>query len=148
MNESRLRYLLIAYVVLLIGCVIASFFSADSFSPELTAAYAGESEAWFDRNMEISIGLGAVFIVATVAGLVGLFLFRRWGRWLSLYSTAAALLLYPLMGPALYAPLEEGLNEIAALLWGAILAACYWSPLSGRFDVPGSSAPDALRAPA
>ena len=145
MKESSFRYLLTAYVVMVPCCVAASFFSVDSFSAELAAAYANEPEAWLYQYTWIFISFMAAVILATVAGVVGLFLFKGWGRSLSLYSTIAAFLLYPLLGPTLYSPLEETLYEISSLLWGAILAMAYWSPFSHRFSADNSFKPDPLR---
>ena len=75
-------------------------------------------------------------------GLVGLFLLRSWGRSVSLYSTGAGLLLYLFSGPELLSPLESVLFEVSTLLWGAVLALSYYSPIAVRLDANQSSEPD------
>ena len=71
--------------------------------------------------------------VAALAGVVGIFLFKRWGRALSLYSTALGFLLVPFIGPGVYSGLTSALDEVSFTLWGAVLAMAYFSPLAERF---------------
>ena len=72
-------------------------------------------------------------LFAWLAGLVGLFLIKRWGRGLSLYLTLLGLLIYPLTGPSIASGWSGGLSELAALSWGAALACAYFSPVAEAF---------------
>lgn len=78
--------------------------------------------------------LAIPLLLASIAGIVGLFLMKRWARGLSLYLTLLSLLMYPVLGPNLASGWGSALTELAALLWGAILACAYFSPVAEAFD--------------
>lgn len=76
---------------------------------------------------------GVVLGVLGVSGLIGLFLFRPWGRTISVIGTGLALPVYLVLGPVLQSSWSYLLQEISMLLWGGLLALAYFSPLSVRF---------------
>lgn len=87
--------------------------------------------------------LAGVLVLAWPLAIIGLFLFRRWGRALALYGTVLSLMLYPLLGPIVASGLSFVLAEMAAMLWGACLACAYFSPLALRFAAERTAAADA-----
>ena len=131
MTDTRYRMLLWLYVAATVASIAASAFPPHSEA--LEAALEAEPTTWLWRNTAVSIGLFAALAIAWVVGLIGLFRFKGWGRSVSLYSTLAALLAAPLAGSSLYWGLESGLYEASGMLWGAILALAYFSPVSARF---------------
>ena len=130
MTESRFLKLLWIYVALTAASMIAVFFHG--YSDELSAAYDNEPEPWLLQSWIGWTVIGG-FAVAWIAGLIGLFYFKPWARSLSLYSTLAGFLLFPLSGPSLYSAIELALADGASILWGAILAISYFSSISERF---------------
>jgi hypothetical protein len=147
MSDSRFRWLLILYVVISLAAAASSFVPG-GYSQQLADAYAREPEPWLLREVWLTLAIGAPLLVMTVAGLVGLFLFRRWGRSLSLYSTIACLLLYFFSGAAVLSALESVLYQASNFLWGAILALSYYSPIAARLHASEPLKPDPLRASA
>jgi len=131
MTDSRFRKLLWIYVALTTAAIVASAFPPHSDA--LQAAVENESNSWLWDHIWVSIGVFSVLVLGWLVGLVGLFRFKRWGRSLSLYSTIATILSYPFMGSSLSWGVESGLYESSGMLWGAILAIAYFSPVSSRF---------------
>jgi hypothetical protein len=76
------------------------------------------------------------FLVAGIAGAIGMFFFRRWARTLSLAVLAIGFAAGPFLGPTLSSGLSYALIEFAATTWGAVMAIAYFSPLSQRFFPP------------
>lgn len=131
MTDNRFRTLLWIYITLIVATIAATALSPHSEA--LQAAVDRESNSWLWDHTSASITVYAALVVAWLVGLVGLFRFKSWGRSLSLYSTVAGLLAYPLMGSSLSWGVESSLYESSTLLWGAILALAYFSPVSARF---------------
>ena len=131
MTETSFLKLLWIYVALMVSAIAASAFAPHSEA--LQAAVDRESNSWLWRHAWASIAVYAVLVAAWLVGLVGLFRFKVWGRSLSLYSTVASVLVYPLMGSSLSWGVESSLYESSTMLWGAILAIAYFSPVSARF---------------
>lgn len=131
MTETRFRKLLWTYIALSAAAIIAAAFP--SYSDQLQAAVHRESNSWLWHNDWAAGAVFGAFAVAWVVGLVGLFRFRPWGRSISLYSTLAGLAVYPFLGNSLSSAWEDVFYESSMMLWGAILALAYYSPVSARF---------------
>ena len=131
MTDARFRQLLWIYVAVMVASLIAMFFP--DYSETLAAAYANEPYPWLMQQAWICWTVIGGFAAASLAGLVGLFYFKRWARSLSLYSTLAGYLFAPLIGSSLYSGLESALSDGSSVLWGAVLALSYFSPVSQRF---------------
>ena len=130
MTESRFLKLLWIYVAVTVASMIAVFFP--DYSSELSAAYDNEPESWLLQSWIGWTVIGG-FAATWIVGLIGLFYFKPWARSLSLYSTLAGFLIFPLSGPSLFSAIELGLADGASILWGAILAISYFSPIRDRF---------------
>jgi hypothetical protein len=139
-NEKYFRYLLILYVAFTLAAFIAALIPG-GYSQALSDVYSNEPMPW-NWNAQNSWTILAVLLpllAASVAGVMGLYLFKRWGRTLSLYITGVSPILHLLSGPTLSTALESMLSETSTLLWGVILALSYYSALSRRFNVNRSS---------
>ena len=131
MTDNRYLQLLWTYVALTIAAIVAMFFP--DHSEPLAIAYDNEPTTWLMSNMWVASGILGSLAVAWLAGLVGLFRFKRWARSLSLYSTLAGFLIAPFMGAYLSSGLETSLFDASTTLWGAVLALSYFSAVSDRF---------------
>lgn len=132
MSQKYFRALILLYVALLVAGAIAAFIPG--YSQELSEALDNEPASPILDNLWLMFGLLVPFALAAFAGTFGLYMFKSWGRSLSLYSTLAGLILFPFFGPTLYSGLESSLFEASTLVWGAILALSYYSAVSGSFD--------------
>ena len=133
MTPNRFRALIVAHVLLL---AIAGWlaFVGGGYSPELEAAFEREPDPLLFQNAYFGIAAAASVVLAMVTGLVGLLMFRDWGRWLSVASTAVGFALIPIMGPTLSSPVESLVGEATGFLWAAILTLAYFSDLAHRFN--------------
>ena len=147
MTETRFRQLLVLYLVVLLAAFVFAFIPP-SYSDGLKAAYEAEPESWLIGNVWLSIAMLMAALVAVCVGFIGLYMFKSWGRSLSLVMTIAGTFITLLLGPDLSSPLVGALDEAVSLLWGAILAAAYWSPISHRFSTDNSFKPKPLRSSA
>lgn len=133
MNITRFRMFLIASALLPVATIAAAFLPS-GYAQALSDAYASEPVPWLFQNESAAIGIGAAALAITIAGYVGLFLLKRWGRTLSLGITLLGLPLYLLSGPTLMSPFEAMLSDTSWMVWGACLALAYYSPVAARME--------------
>lgn len=135
------RRLVLAYAgVALLSLAAGMGYLGAGFSPLLQAAYDSEPSAAMALPLPLLGVLLVVSIAVLLAGLVGLYRLRRWGRSLSLWSTVLYLPLMPALGPSLETGLESMLMQLTSVLWGGLLALAYCSPVSVAFDRAGRGA--------
>jgi ABC-type spermidine/putrescine transport system permease subunit II len=133
MSIVLFRRLLILYVLLSVASGVAGILGTGYYSTELYAAYEAEP-TWLNTHFwTAAIGIIAL-LVAGVAGMVGLYQLKGWGRTVSLCTSIAGLALFTIVGPILTWPLESALSEAGTCLWGALLGAAYFSPLRQQFS--------------
>ncbi len=133
MTQKSFRALILLYIALGVASIAAAFLPT-GYSQELTDAVDNEPMSALLENLWLMFGLVVPLLLAAFAGMYGLFMFKRWGRWLSLYSTLAGLIVFPLFGPSLQGGIESALYEASTMVWGAILALSYYSAVSGSFS--------------
>ena len=104
------------------------------YSKALSDAFDNEPAPWMLENIWVTLAIGLPLAAMAFVGVYGLYMFKRWGRTLSLYSTVIGLLLWPFSGPSLYTSLQSALLEASTLLWGGIVALSYYSALSVQFS--------------
>jgi hypothetical protein len=138
MTRSYFRNLVLLYAVLVVATLIAAF-TPGAYSQELSDALDREPMPWMVEAFWPMV-LGVPLAAATIAGVWGLYMFRRWGRTLSIYTTGAGIALFPFLGPSLSGGLESAFYEASTLAWGAVLALAYYSPVSAEFTSPDGSA--------
>ena len=144
MTVRRFRVFLTAYVLATLAAIAASFVPG-GYSDELRTAYEREPY-WLEHAPLMVVAPVALLLIGLiVAGVIGLYLMRRWGRTLSLATTAAFPLVVPFAGPTLSSGLEGSLWEMASVLWGAVLAMAYYSPVAAGFHANNSFKPRSLR---
>jgi hypothetical protein len=138
MNKQYFRRLILLYIVVIVASLVAAF-TPGGYSQALSDAIDNEPSTWLVETLWGLVMLVVPLAIAAVAGIYGLYQFRRWGRTLSLYSTGAGLLLYPFMGPNVSGGVETALFEASTLMWGALLALAYYSPIASEFSEPAPS---------
>lgn len=131
MSIQTFRALLLSHLIVLFASVAVEFIPG--VIPEAL------ERAYLDLPQPVLVGhvvlmaLAIPLLFAWLAGIIGLFLTKRWARGLSLYLTLLGLLMYPVLGPSIASGWGSALKELAALLWGAILASAYLSPVAEAF---------------
>lgn len=132
MTESRYRKLLWIYIALILATIVAGIFPIHS--ENLEAAYQAEPDTWLMSQFEIVIFGATVFTLTWLAGLIGLFFFKKWARTIAIWSTLIGFFIYPLIGTSLHSGFESALTDASATLWGVILSLSYFSPVSEKFE--------------
>lgn len=102
----------------------------------------GDIQAAYDRYFEseppasllIAVVLAAVLLPVLAAGAVGLFLFKRWGRFLCVLATVLGLPLYPMLGAVVESGWSALFMYLSAVSWGLLLGLAYHSPVANRFS--------------
>lgn len=150
------RILLLASLLLGIAAGVV-----DAVFPSLIPQELSDAQAKLDTGIRDAAGWGGLALLMSagvllgvlgIAGLIGLFLFRPWGRTISVIGTVLAFPTYLLLGPVLQSSWSFLLQEISMILWGGLLALAYFSPLGVRFGSapadPALGAPVPSRRPA
>lgn len=132
MTENRFRVLLWVYVALVLLSIVAGMFP--SHSAALTAAVENESPEWLDQYMSVVLILCFLFLGAWTVSIGGLYRFKPWARSFSAWSTLVGFAVYPFLGPSLTSGIEGSLAQASSVLWGVLLCAAYFSPISTRFS--------------
>jgi hypothetical protein len=128
------RLLIGLSVTLGLSSVGVDLFFTDIIPSDLSAAIERASALSLVESYPlISLAVLLPWLLASFAGVIGLFLFKQWGRSLSLYSTALGFFLFPFFGPVVSSGVSYALDEAAITLWGAALAVAFFSPISERF---------------
>ena len=133
MSATAFRCLVIVSIALqlLASCIDAFFPSL--IPPELSSATESVTlstvfeSPWFIRFL-------ITFVALLYAANIGLLFFRRWARTLSLWGTVVSFGLLPLLGADISSGLANAIQELSSLLWGAVLAIAFFSPLRERFS--------------
>lgn len=115
--------------------------SVDPFVPGLLPTVLEDAYETYVATEEVTVshvltlgGLVLVMLIGGVAGLIGLLLFKPWGRQLSLWLSVLAMLSYPFLGPVVYSGWAAMLAETSMVLWGAALAMAYFAEIKVRFE--------------
>jgi hypothetical protein len=128
------------YRALLLASVVLGIFGAifDNVFPSALPAALVQAQEAHDSSLSTPYALlhvfaGLILLIIAFTSAVGLYKFRSWAPRLALVSTALALPSFLLLGATASSGYSMALNEISSMLWGAVLALAYFSPLRERF---------------
>jgi hypothetical protein len=124
-------FVVLSFLLPLVAIGIDAMFPS-LVSPSLTEAVRAEPASLFLESGWFT-AVNVVLVAAALAGSVGMLLFKHWARSLSLWSTAFLLVYLPFVGSIVESGLAASLYEASSMLWGAALAAAYFSTLRQRF---------------
>ncbi len=132
MTPRLFRGLILAHVAALSLSIALSVFD-HGVPPGLVAAQLESVPGWLLDESALVLSLLLIAVAAVIAGYLGLFFFKPWGRAVALWTTIIGCLLTPALGPSLSGGLSAAFYDAANLLWGAVLALTYLSPVAQRF---------------
>ncbi|UOD32534.1 hypothetical protein INH39_13285 [Massilia violaceinigra] len=95
---------------------------------------------WSEGNVVLYLALSLALGIASMAGLIGMFLFKSWGRTTALATTVVFTIVMFVPGNTVLSWLDYVLTDLFSMLWGAILALAYFSPVSSLFSSTRPSA--------
>ena len=135
-TKVALRIAIVAEWSLVIATIVLSFVLEDSL-PSPLKEYV---KAGADREIQPSdiAGLlgGSIVIVAALIASAGLFLLKKWARWLYLAATLVGYALTFFAGPSVEHPLSAGLDDISAAVSGVILGIAFFTGVLEKADSP------------
>lgn len=95
-------------------------------------------QAYADYSLAGSLAivlLGFLVFILSAVSLLGLLFLQRWSRPMAMGASILSAGMYPAVGPLLFSGFGAGCFYVSAALWGAVLAAAYWSPIRQHFDL-------------
>lgn len=133
--KTRVEFrLLILFNALLIPvAMLISTYDAGLLPPQLQAWLFTRSGSMASAAQSIAGMVSFLAFVAICVGLLGMLAFQRWARWLTLWGTVLIYLPMPLGGATALSGYAYTFDSVAAILWGSLLAAAYWSPVAVEF---------------
>jgi hypothetical protein len=144
MTDIRFRLLMVVSLGLLVLSAAADL----SVLHGRMAADPANALAW-STAASVGAGLSFAWLLLFGAGFVGMYLFKPWGRFISLAVAIAVPLLGTVSALAFGNTVDTMPSSVVAetsatlslLAWGAVLALAYHSPLSLRFrpDPPSTT---------
>lgn len=139
MPPSILQFRLLVLEGLLIGVfgTVHDLLMPEFVPPEVHAHLESLQDGFSLLNSVVFVILGLVIMALGIAATIGLCVFERWARPMAVVSTMLSLVLYPMSGPMLFSGVGALCFDVSIMLWGAVLAASYWSPLAERFERRG-----------
>ena len=96
-----------------------------------------------ENHFILSVSMAVIIMGMLISSIIGVLLFKNWGRWLYL---GCALLIFPvsiISGPTIYYGWESALWDFANMLNGAIVLSMFLQPIANEFNK--SSKKDALK---
>ena len=135
-TKSRFRLLLTAWVVVEILDGVVSEASVSSLPAPLRDYVQAQSEANLTTGEIVASIIAILTLIAFVVSIIGLYLFWRPARPLTVITLVLALIYTVLAGPTVELGLATSLDELGAVLWGIILALIYLPPAKDWFERP------------
>lgn len=137
MSTTAFRCLILASFAMQLCAAFVDALFPSLISPALLRAVEAER---LPSALEHSwvIALLAALAITLLVAEVGLLFFKRWARTASLWGTFLSLPMYSAFGTTVESSVSGALAEASSVLWGAVLAIAFFSPLRMRF-VPSNN---------
>jgi hypothetical protein len=129
MNQQAARLALRAFIlisVFLTFVYLAVSLADDSLLPKELAEWKAAQETEDDAAAIIALVLGLPALIALIASLVGLFMFKKWAAWLYL-ALSAFFTLFILAEPTVESGLSAFLSDLDTCVGGIILGIAFFS---------------------
>ncbi|NRA24823.1 MAG: hypothetical protein HRU08_10200 [Oleispira sp.] len=134
MTKNQFRALTISSILLACLSGFYDYFWPDALI-EQVMDYAYDIEPdYMEENELIFFTIMAVIVVLGIASLIGVLMFKNWGRYLYIAGFILMFPLYPFFGIAVYSGYGQAFYDLSMLLSGAIIALMYYSPVAKYFE--------------
>jgi hypothetical protein len=138
-TRAEFRLLVLFNALLIPAAMFVASYDALLLPAQLQAWLASRSLSLLSPLQSIAGTISFAAFAAICIGLLGMLMFWRWARALTLWGTVLIYLPMPLSGAAVLSGFAYTMDSVAAILWGVLLAAAYWSPVAAEFG-PARSA--------
>jgi hypothetical protein len=134
-NRNKFRLLVISTNL---GYVVSVLIFAFLNIGQLEAAYAALPEESSSENFLSKLISSELFALALgviwVISVIGLLLFKNWGRTLTTLGFLVSIPCLAFTSPNIELGIESALNELLAVCYGIILASMYLQPIASEFN--------------
>jgi hypothetical protein len=133
MTPSLFRKILLLSIFLtIVGPSLDLIFPHLVPTPLIQAQEAIEQSAPFMNTLALIIA-AILLIITGIMATVGLFAFRPWAPKVALGFTLISFATYPILGYVLSSGWALMLTDTSLMLWGAVLALVFYSPMRRYF---------------
>ncbi|BFM48775.1 hypothetical protein [Marinomonas sp. THO17] len=135
-NRVIFRLAVIGLLIAELAIGVALYF-LDSGALDAAWEQLPESIDWYtylESNFVTSVALLILLLVAILGSLVGVLLFKNWGRWLYLGSTVLIFPVSIFTGPTIYYGWENAVWDITSMVNGALILSMFLPPISNEFN--------------
>lgn len=133
MTSQNYRTLLIASVAFGLMGGLFDLIVPSALPEAFSAAQESHDDSLSDSQLIFAAIVCIPLGIAVLASTIGLYLFRHWAPKLALATTVPSIALSVLTGPIVFSGWSIALTETSSILWGAVLAITYFSPMKDRF---------------
>ena len=134
MTKNQFRVVVITVLAVTLFGMFIDLLWPNEITKQITA-YAEQLEPeWSDTKFGLFMVWAFVAIICWVGSVIGLLLFKNWGRLLLLLGFIIIIPIYVPMGTAVSSPLSQIFYDLGSYGEGAILALCYFSPIAKYFE--------------
>lgn len=127
MNSKRLiRILIISQWIILIAVIISGAIERRYVNDVLRTYVTQRDNAVFTQY-QVALIIGVIFLIAYMASSIGLLFYKKWGRWLYLYSNICGLAVVLFMGTEVVTPIAGFLDDVLGALVGLTIGILYFS---------------------
>ena len=134
MSKNQFRILIITSLVLGLLSGIYDYLWPNP-ETEKVYNYIVEIEAEIEGARLVIVGvLGVIAIIMLVVSIIGLLLFKSWGRHVYVAGFIVAFSLYPFVGVAVSSGFAQVLYDISMVFSGVLLALMYYSPVAKYYE--------------
>ena len=127
--ESIFRWLLAISIILTLLGLILEYTTSPLLPPAVQEVLDAEMQAEITTGDLIMLAIGLPALAVLLAGYIGLFLLKPWGRACFIFSSIAIYLITPLLGSFLMTGVAYMSYDLASVCIGAIVAMAYLSPV-------------------
>lgn len=135
-NRVIFRLAVIGLLIAELAIGVAMYF-LDTGALDAAWEQLPESIDWYtylESHFVTSVALSILLLVAILGSLVGVLLFKHWGRWLYLGSTVLIIPVSIFTGPTIYYGWESAVWDITSMLNGALMLSMFLPPISNEFN--------------
>jgi hypothetical protein len=94
----------------------------------------------FENHLVILVSSLVFILAVSIISLVGVLMFKAWGRWLYLGATISIFPISVITGPAIFYGWEIALFDFANMFHGAVILSMFLQPIANEFKTPDAVA--------
>ena len=127
------RGLMLTALVLALLDLVVTFALPELVPEPLRQADEQITDGVSTAALTIKVIIFIAFVSACIVAFVGLYRFRPWAPITNVVLSVASLFIWLVLGYNLSSGLAQALSDAASMVWGAVLALAYFTPIRSKF---------------